>query len=386
MTQQPRFAPKPPPRPSSPSVLMAAVSQTLTNLRASPPFSQPLSQTLSQALSSLSQRLPPPLTPRRLCVVAAVLLLLPVLLSSPPLPETPLEALRHALSLSAQPSNTRAHALAAALRAWRSGGPPPAVVAAAAACSERDAEDAALRALATFPGALRRYAVIDVGAGAGAPLAKLALAKGLRWLLAVEPDDAAYARLAALRKRGVKFVPVKGALSDVAGDREMGFGKAPEGEGGGCFDCGGDDETGVKVGWRKEKVSTHLLDELVLQGKLGVFDDAKIGMLSVGVGGHEGKVLAGGKGLLATGRVAYARVKVDVRASRDDTLTCVRELLGAGLKCVGLRFDGVREEEKTVERFPMFGQQVTWRTAEVFYRFVNATGRSTDLFCAKRAG
>ena len=84
-----------------------------------------------------------------------------------------------------------------------------------------------------------------------------------------------------------------------------------------------------------------------------MFDDAKIGMLSGGVGRHEGKVLAGGKGLLATGRVAYARIKVDVRASRDDTLMCVRELLGAGLKCVGLRLDEVRGEEKTVERFPM---------------------------------
>lgn len=376
MTHQQRLTPSkpPPPRPSSPPLLCTAVSQTLSNLRATraftPSWSPPQVQALWQSASAV--RLPPPLTPPRLVLVLLILLfLLPLLFSSPALPHTPLQTRRRAHLLSTQPGNTRAHALAAALRSWAAGPAPPPVLAAAAACSERDAHDAAFRALATFPGALRRYAVVDVGAGPGTPLARLALAKGLRWVLAVEPHPAMYTKLQALRRRGVKFVPVKAALSDRAGERDIAFAAEPDGA---CFGCDGP----------VEPVSTHTLDELVIQGKLGVFDDAPVAMLSVGVRGHEGRVLAGGKELLASGRVLYARIRVDVTAGRDDTLTCLRELLGAGLKCVSLRFDGV--EERDVEKYPMFGQQISWRTAEVFYQFVNATGKSTNLFCAKRAG
>lgn len=368
---------KPSRTPASPNLLATALSQTFANIR---------QQTLPHIRLSglnLSTSVPPASTCRFILILLALIFLLPLLFSTPPTPQTPLETLRHAASLASQPGNTRAQALAAALRAWKSGYPTPAVLATAAACTPRDAADATFRAAAPFAGALRRFAVIDAGAGDGFPISKLALGKGPRWLLAIEPDKSQYALLHSLRRNGVKFLPVNGAVSDESGERSMLFPTTPSStQKGGCFHCLNPNSTNV----RAETVHTHTIDELVLEGKLGQLDDARIALLSVSVGSHEARVLHGAQKLLSSGRIVYARVRFEVSVGRDEALTTVRELLGAGLHCLPLVFDDLTEEEKNGDKFPMFGEAVTWRSADVFYRFVNATGRSTDLLCAKRAG
>lgn len=142
----------------------------------------------------------------------------------------------------------RAAEFASALSAWSEGSMPESVVHSAAECTPRDATDGILRLYLqqeqhqkgeqqeSRTTSSRCAGVIDIGANGGTPVTRLALAYGIDWVLAVEPDVRNFRRLTRLpashpsgsnsNQHNVKtstlnsrthFVAVLGAASDRRG-------------------------------------------------------------------------------------------------------------------------------------------------------------------------
>lgn len=244
-------------------------------------------------------------------------------------------------------------------------------MAAAAACDARDAAEAAFEVMAPSRRRATRFGVVDVAAGRGYPLSKLAIKKGVGWVVAVEAVEEEFWRLRGLRHSGVTLVAVRGLGGDRGGMVRMGFrGNI------GCFRCLNSTSSGVKA----ESVSVYTVDGLMKRRAEGV-DGRDVVIFRVGGEyGKEDEVLRGAKRLLESGRVAHAIVGVEsARLGRDGLLSVIRSLLGGGLWCVHL---AVRE----VKEFRAFGEGVGWRTADTFYQFVNTTGGVTELFCVRRPG
>lgn len=209
-----------------------------------------------------------------------------------------------------------------------------------------------------------------MGAGRGYPLSKLAIGKGVGWVVAVEAVEEEYWRLRQLRHSGVRLVAERGLGGDRGGMARMGFR-----EGVGCFGCLKGSLEGVKV----ERVNVYTVDGLMKRGTDGV-DGREVLVFRAGGGyGREGEVLRGARRLLESGRVVHAIVGVESgKTSKEEVLAVVRSLLNGGLWCVHLAMRGVGQ-------FRAFGESVGWRTADMFYQFVNATGGETELFCVRKS-
>lgn len=232
------------------------------------------------------------------------------------------------------------------------------MVAAAGGCDERDAVEAVFMNRARNTREAGRYGVLDVGAGKGYVVTRRALRMGMGWVVAVEAVEGRYWGLKGLKGPGKGYHVVKGVCGDRGGVVRMRF---REGEG--CFGC---------VGGAAEEVDVYTIDGLMKRGKEEGVDGRDVLLMRVRGYGREGWAMRGASRLMASGRVNY--LVLGVGREREEVLEAMRGALGAGLECWYLGLGGGGG----------FGEAVGWRSAEMFWKFVNETGGGGGLFCGKR--
>lgn len=268
-------------------------------------------------------------------------------------------------------------ALATALADWTAGRMPPPLLAAAAAATSRDCAEVVIASAGDA-------GVVDVGANKGWPVTKLGLAKGVSFVVSVEPDERNFGVLRKLpNKHGASYFAVKGAAGRQGSVQTMSFNRDRDDHS--CFNCLNTSRPEVYT----EDVSVYTIDGLLGTHSGLVWPAAlrgrRVALLKTDTQGYEAAVLSGASASFQAGRVANVIMEYDAKLFRQKEVAreALDVMFSAGMECAALAFAG-GEKARDV---PAFRKSITRATADEFWEFVvQQGGPYTDLFCSKRGG
>lgn len=313
-----------------------------------------------------------------------------------------------------------ADALYAALTRWTGGRMPPSVVEFVGMSRADDVCDAVIRGQN-----LEWQGVVHAGAGDGWPATQLALQRGAKWIISVEPNERRFRKLLNLHAENVSYVPVLGAVGAKPGWQDMMFhADLPNFS---CFDC---------FNVRKDpRVTVHpvpvyTVDGLILnndvqnalpsvspsrtpppsskpippgptsvQGatassqkpavtyNISFARNDSVNLLRSSTYKYDGWVMEGSSRLLRKGMIDHVMFNFNLQTFRtkQNALRVVTLVLDAGLQCAHLALNMTAEDRASNSpTLYMFHEPITHESLPAFYNFIRRIDHPTELLCIKR--
>lgn len=225
------------------------------------------------------------------------------------------------------------------------------------------------------------------------PATRIALQRGVRFVLSIEPDKQSFIELMRLapwhnKSSGSRYLPVYGAAGNARGKKKMAFDRTQSS--GSCFSC--QDLRSVRT--VEKTVSVYTVDDL-LEGRDNrdvedrrqwkrETEKAKIALVKADTQGYEANAIQGLRRTLDKGMVESVIIEYDphLLRYRNNANEALRLLFSAGLECAPLKVMGLGSK---AGKQHYFKSSVHAGSSDNFWNFMRQRAPGyTELFCSRR--